>query len=262
MDNYIEQAHQTCSNQLHQELVGVQALINNLEIFVAAAENLDALKKSLFYGKAGDPQNQPDDNFDRLSSVLRTLHPDRDKAINILHGVVGLATEAGELCEAVSKALRGDNLDAINVREEVGDCLWYQALILKACGSDFPATMETNIAKLRARFPNRFTEYDANNRDLSKERGILEGVSPDDQKAKDRELADRIEAVWKEIGDRNWETVEAVGSPFVGIRFRDPEGKKIRGFDLTDCPQASARAKLIMKTINTIPRILEILRRG
>lgn len=35
--------------------------------------------------------------------------------------------------------------------------------------------MERNIAKLKARFPDKFTEHAANNRDLEKERKILEG---------------------------------------------------------------------------------------
>lgn len=262
MKDYIEQAHQTCSPNLHTDKVSFDVLLMQLHNVAKAAAALDATKKALFYGRgeAIDGVNRALNNAN-FGALLGYLHDDPSAAVNILHGVIGAATEVGELVEALTDMTRV-KLDHVNAREEVGDMLWYQALILKACGSDFPATMETNIAKLRARFPNRFTEYDANNRDLSKERGILEGVSPDDQKAKDRELADRIEAVWKEIGDRNWETVEAVGSPFVGIRFRDPEGKEIRGFDLTDCPQASARAELIMKTINTIPRILEILRRG
>jgi hypothetical protein len=38
----------------------------------------------------------------------------------------------------------------------------------------FGVVFETNITKLRARYPNKFTEADALNRDLTKERKILE----------------------------------------------------------------------------------------
>ena len=36
------------------------------------------------------------------------------------------------------------------------------------------AIITKNIEKLEARYPEKFTEYHANNRDLEKERGILE----------------------------------------------------------------------------------------
>lgn len=174
-EKYIDDAHVTCSPSLHDHLVGVQALINDLDIFVAAAEKLDLHKKALFYGRdAGNDRDKPSDDFDRLAAVLLNLHPERAKAANMLHGIVGKATEIGELCEALTKALRGNPLDAVNIVEEVGDGLWYDALILRAVDSNFDTAMVRNIAKLRARFPNKFTEYDANNRNLEAERAILE----------------------------------------------------------------------------------------
>ncbi len=43
-----------------------------------------------------------------------------------------------------------------------------------AIGFTFEATFEQNIAKLKARYPNKFTEQDALIRNLEKERAILE----------------------------------------------------------------------------------------
>lgn len=52
-----------------------------------------------------------------------------------MHGAVGLSTEVGELLDAVKKNLiYGKPLDMHNIREEVGDALWYVALYLDACG--------------------------------------------------------------------------------------------------------------------------------
>ena len=52
-----------------------------------------------------------------------------------MHGAVGLCTEVGELLDAVKKNLiYGKPLDMHNVREEVGDALWYLVLYLDACG--------------------------------------------------------------------------------------------------------------------------------
>lgn len=48
------------------------------------------------------------------------------------------------------------------------------ALALNALGSDFGSVMERNIEKLKARYPDKFTEDKATNRDLDTERKILE----------------------------------------------------------------------------------------
>jgi len=58
--------------------------------------------------------------------------------------------------------------------EEVGDILWYCAIILKYTGHTFGDAMERNIAKLEKRYPDKFTEEDAVNRDLVSERKELE----------------------------------------------------------------------------------------
>lgn len=77
----------------------------------------------------------------------------------------------------------------------------------------------------------------------------------------DNELANAIEKLWKEIGDRSWESATALGAGTSAIWFRGHDGKMVGGFDLTNTPNAAKRAELIAKTINTLPRIIEILRR-
>lgn len=95
--------------------------------------------------------------------------------IRLLHAGIGLATESGEFLDALKKSLfYGKELDRVNLKEEIGDLLWYCAIALDELGGDFDSTMATNIAKLKARFPNKFTEEDAENRNLDKEREILE----------------------------------------------------------------------------------------
>jgi NTP pyrophosphatase (non-canonical NTP hydrolase) len=49
------------------------------------------------------------------------------------------------------------------------------SIILENCGFSFDKDLERNINKLKLRFPDKFTEYDALNRDLDGERKILEG---------------------------------------------------------------------------------------
>jgi NTP pyrophosphatase (non-canonical NTP hydrolase) len=94
----------------------------------------------------------------------------------LIHYVLGIGTEAGELQDAVKKHLMyGKPLDRINLIEEAADIFWYCARLLTLLDSDFEEAMDRNIAKLRARFGEKFTEHAALNRDLKKERKILEG---------------------------------------------------------------------------------------
>lgn len=94
----------------------------------------------------------------------------------LLHGLLGMCTETGEAQDMVKKALiYGKPFDKINVLEECGDVLWYIALALDACGFTMEQAMERNIEKLKKRFPDRFTEAAALNRDLAAERAALEG---------------------------------------------------------------------------------------
>jgi len=96
----------------------------------------------------------------------------------ILHGVLGVGTEAGEIQNAVKKSIfYGRQLDKTNLKEEIGDILWYIAILLNECDWTFEDVMERNIAKLRKRYPEQFTDEAANNRDLKGERAVLEDES-------------------------------------------------------------------------------------
>ena len=89
--------------------------------------------------------------------------------------MIGVCTEAGELQDMVKKNLiYGKPLDLTNVMEECFDVMWYVSLCLNAAGFTMEEAMERGIAKLRARYPDGFTEAAALNRDLTKERTELE----------------------------------------------------------------------------------------
>ena len=101
---------------------------------------------------------------------------DRDM-VRLLHGGIGIATESGEILDQLKKHIYyGKPLDKVNLKEEIGDVLWYCALLLRELDSTFEEVAETNINKLRARFGDKFSEYDAQHRDLVKERSILENT--------------------------------------------------------------------------------------
>lgn len=93
----------------------------------------------------------------------------------LLHAGIGLATESGEFLDALKKhVFYGKDLDTVNLGEEMGDLFWYCAIVADELGLDLSKVMETNIAKLKARYGEKFTEEAAESRDLDTEREILE----------------------------------------------------------------------------------------
>ena len=94
----------------------------------------------------------------------------------LTHASLGLCTEAAELADAVKKHIfYGKPLDKVNLVEEIGDILWYSAIVLDACQSSFEDAIDKNIAKLRKRYPQGiFSASKAIHRDVEAEREVLE----------------------------------------------------------------------------------------
>jgi NTP pyrophosphatase (non-canonical NTP hydrolase) len=70
--------------------------------------------------------------------------------------------------------IENKEFDEVNMREEVGDVFWYFAILADTCGFTFEEAQRVNIAKLRMRYGEKFSEFDAKNRNLTAERTILE----------------------------------------------------------------------------------------
>lgn len=97
------------------------------------------------------------------------------KLMNNIHMAFGLQTESGEFSDVFKKHIAyGKDIDYINLKEEVGDLLWYVANLCNINDWDMGEIMTTNIEKLQARYPEKFTQEKAVNRNLEREREILE----------------------------------------------------------------------------------------
>jgi len=119
---------------------------------------------------AATRRTDPEDGYAEDGAIALRLG--REAAL--LHYALGIVTEAGELADALKKALiYGKPLDRVNLIEEIGDLQWYEARMLDHLGSSFSEARARNIAKLRKRYPDGFTEEDAIVRDLDAEREIL-----------------------------------------------------------------------------------------
>ena len=102
--------------------------------------------------------------------LLQRLTPEA----RALHAILGLTTEVGELADIWKRRIfYGRAIDPVNAREEIGDVLWYLAILCDFFGTTLADEQARNIAKLRARYPDKFTEHNALCRDLASEREVL-----------------------------------------------------------------------------------------
>ena len=163
MKNYLADSARTASNTYFTDKVTEEEVKETFENFAAVGETLDNQKRRLFYGKGDALSGGEVDDFS-----IENLNG------NIVHAIYGLCTEAGEISEAFLKATKTGEFDKVNLKEEAGDLLWYLAMLFRELDVDFSEVATTNINKLRARFPEKFTQDNAYNRDLDVEREILE----------------------------------------------------------------------------------------
>lgn len=114
-----------------------------------------------------------------VEEVLRTESNDFEairerlknpQIIRLLHASLGLVTEASEFADAIKKHIfYGKPLDGINLEEEIGDSMWYAALAVDVLSTTFDEVLSNNIEKLKKRFPEKFSNEDAIERDTNKE---------------------------------------------------------------------------------------------
>lgn len=78
---------------------------------------------------------------------------DIQKEFHALHGMVG---EIGELHGLYQKMYQGHKPNKEHAKKELGDLLWFVAEYCTAMDWTLENVMETNIEKLRARYPEGF----------------------------------------------------------------------------------------------------------
>ena len=164
---YLETFDRTLSKNFHKSLVSETYFHYVLDDRVDINEEVDAVKKALFYGKIKYDGWYPpsggghEDQWDRYEP-------------NLVHATLGIDTEAAELLEIL---LDSPELDKETLRkrvlDEAGDLLWYTALLLKCVGLTFEEVFEKNIAKLKARYPEGFSQDSAVHRNEAKESAVF-----------------------------------------------------------------------------------------
>lgn len=160
---YAVEVTRTVSDKFYTETVRPPQLLANLLNFEFMARSIDVFKKAIFYGKPVKP----------VAEVGPLTYTDYDQ--DELHFLTGIITEAGEISEVLRAqwALKPEDRDNVKIKDEVGDILWYIQNLLNKRGLTLDEVMESNINKLRARFPEKFDEAAAINRNESAEEAAL-----------------------------------------------------------------------------------------
>ncbi|RME84638.1 MAG: nucleotide pyrophosphohydrolase [Caldilineae bacterium] len=90
--------------------------------------------------------------------ALRTAGDHGDFDRTLMYTALGLNGEAGETAELVKKALfHGHNLDRDKLKKELGDVLWYVAVMADALDLPLEEVARHNIDKLARRYPEGFS---------------------------------------------------------------------------------------------------------
>jgi NTP pyrophosphatase (non-canonical NTP hydrolase) len=166
---YLEMSARTASSQFHDDIVDAAMLEHTLIQAIGVGQNVDVVKKSLFYGKPIKAGAEIESVKGSTSTIdAQATHQD------VLHAALGIFTEASELLEAVLSAMKGSRFDEVNIFEELGDVEWYMAMMYRYLDKTPEEARDVNIEKLAKRFPNKFASDDAINRDIGAERSILE----------------------------------------------------------------------------------------
>jgi len=91
------------------------------------------------------------------TDVLRTWKPNQDFKEELTHATLKLAGEAGELANAVGKMVfQGHEFNKEVIIEELGDQLYYIALLIHRCGLTLGDVIDYNVKKRLERYPNGF----------------------------------------------------------------------------------------------------------
>lgn len=103
----------------------------------------------------------------RLIKILLKKHQDDDHRdiAGLLFACLGMSGELGEFIELVKKWIFHEkDLDEEHLKKEMGDFLWYVALVCNSMGWDLNDIMDLNIRKLEKRYPEGFDLDKCNHR--------------------------------------------------------------------------------------------------
>lgn len=105
------------------------------------------------------------DGKNKIRLFDKTARLDSINLGDVLNAALGMSGEVGELNDIIKKwVFHEKELDETHLKKELGDVLWYVALVAESFSWSLDEIMELNIEKLQERYPEGFDTSRANNR--------------------------------------------------------------------------------------------------
>jgi NTP pyrophosphatase (non-canonical NTP hydrolase) len=98
------------------------------------------------------------------AQAARTINLQLNDYETQMHSLHGMAAELGEIHALFQKKFQGHEVDEEKLKEEAGDLIWNFCEFLTSRGLQLDDVMESNIEKLRKRYPDGFSEWRSKHR--------------------------------------------------------------------------------------------------
>ncbi len=108
-----------------------------------------------------NPKNKKFTLTDYQKLCKRTAKKFRSKEKEIFTWGLGIAGEAGDVAGCIKKTFSHGNDQRDGIKENIGDTLWYAAMICNFFNWDFQKILKENIEKLQKRYPRGFSSKNA-----------------------------------------------------------------------------------------------------
>lgn len=108
------------------------------------------------------------DAYEQLARRTATFDGKQEE-YKLMYLTLGIAGEAGEIAEKVKKLIRNDNgvlsdERREDLKQEIGDVLWYLSQLSRILGFSFSAAAEANVKKLADRAARNVIKSTGDNR--------------------------------------------------------------------------------------------------
>ncbi|MEK6886014.1 MAG: nucleoside triphosphate pyrophosphohydrolase family protein [Nanoarchaeota archaeon] len=97
-------------------------------------------------------------NLKEYQDICKTTAKKFDNSdVEIATWGLGIAGEAGDVASCIKKTFAHKNDQTQGIKENIGDTLWYSAMICNFFGWNLQEILDENVDKLKKRYPQGFT---------------------------------------------------------------------------------------------------------
>ncbi len=95
------------------------------------------------------------------AATQKTAQSFENKTEEIMTWGLGIAGEAGDVAGCIKKTFAHGNDQTAGIKENMGDTMWYMAMICNYFGWDLKDVLNENLQKLEKRYAKGFTKEEA-----------------------------------------------------------------------------------------------------